>query len=66
MGELLALLKIPIISAPRIDITLERDWPRLDALDTDPTVFHVRIKHESNRAVNDIAVWRKLLNKFYN
>ena len=66
MGELLAKQKIPIIPAPRIDITLERDWPRLEALDTDITVFHVRIKHQSNRAVNDIAIWRKLLNKFYN
>ena len=65
MGELLAKLKIPIITAPRIDITLERHWPLLERVKTDPTLFHVRIKHEVNRAANDIAVWKRLLNEIY-
>jgi hypothetical protein len=65
MGELLAKLKIPIVSAPRIDITLERHWPLLDRVKTDPSLFHVRIKHEANRQVNDIIVWKRLLNEIY-
>jgi hypothetical protein len=65
LGELLAKLKISIITAPRIDITLERDWPVLNRVATDSTLFHVRIKHEVNRAINDIAVWKRLLNEIY-
>ena len=64
MGELLTKLKIPIISAPRIDILIESHWPLLDELDSDPTIFHVRIKHQINRAINDIIIWKHLLGKF--
>jgi hypothetical protein len=66
MGELLAKLGISITSAPRIDITLERDWPLLDRVATDFDLFHVRIKHESNRSENDTIIWARLLNEIYN
>ena len=66
MGELLAKLGIPITSAPRINITLERDWPLLESVSTNSHLFHVRIKHEANREVNDTIVWRRLLNEIYN
>ena len=66
MGQLLTKLKIPIISAPRININLERDWTLLDRVTTDFDLFHVRIKHETNRQVNDIIVWERLLNEIYN
>jgi len=65
MGALLSTLKIPVTSAPRIDITLERHWPLLDKLETDLNIFHVRIKHEHNRNENDIIVWKRLLNQIY-
>jgi hypothetical protein len=64
LGELLGTLKIPITVAPRIDITLERDWPTLQRLETEPGTFHVRIKHETNRAINDIIIWKRLLAKY--
>jgi hypothetical protein len=65
LGALLADLRIPISGAPRIDINYERDWPKLDKLDKEPSIFHVRIKHEHNRIINDIHIQKMLIKKIY-
>ena len=67
VGAVLQELGIKITDAARVDITAPAHWDhRLATVFATPTIFHVRVKHETaDREALDLAVHRRLLEHFY-
>lgn len=65
VGVVLKGLGIKITRMPRVDIVWPRDWPAVEKLAGRPEVFHVRVKHERDRLVNDFKIFEQLLGMFY-
>lgn len=65
VGVVLKGLGIKITRMPRMDIVVPRSWPSVETLPAKPEVFHVRVKHDRDRLVNDMKIFDKLLDMFY-
>lgn len=67
VGAVLKELGIKITDVPRVDITSPAHHDqRLEMVFQTPTIFHIRVKHETaDRAAKDLAVHQRLLDHFY-